>query len=107
MGTSAVYQNVISASCKIGDLKGAWDAIWDKYDSKKPAVQSQLANEFSNCLHMPDETEEQFLNRLKDICARMVNDPGEAMKKTQVIKGISNEFATLAQIEVRRDMSWA
>ena len=37
----------------------------------------------------------------------MVNDPGEAMKKTQVIKGISNEFASFAQIEARRDMSWA
>ena len=71
-------------------------------------MQSQLANEFSNCLHMPDETGEQFLNRLNDICARMVNDPGEAMKKTQhVIKGISNEIATFAQIEARRDMSWA
>ena len=66
MGTSAVYQNVISASCNIDDLKGAWDAIWDKYDSKKPAMQSQLANKFSNCLHMPDETVEQFLNRLND-----------------------------------------
>ena len=86
MGTSAVYQNDISASYKISNLKGAWDAIWDKYDSKKPAMQSQLANEFSNCLHMPDETGEQFLNRLNDICARMVNDPGEAMKKTQEIR---------------------
>ena len=37
----------------------------------------------------------------------MVNDPGEAMKKTQVIKGICNEFAAHAQIEARRDMSWA
>ena len=59
-------------------------------------MQSQLVNKFSNCLHMPDETMEQFLNRLNNSCARMVNDPGEAMKKTQVIKGISNEFATFA-----------
>ena len=43
MGTNAVYQNVISSNCEIGDLKGAWNAIWDKYDSKKPAMQSQLA----------------------------------------------------------------
>ena len=108
MGTSAVYQNVISASCKIGNLKGAWDAIWDKYDSKKPAMQSPLPMNFPmNELHMPDGTVEQFLNRLNDICARMMNDPGKSMKKTQVIKGISNEFATFAQIEARRDMSWA
>ena len=104
MGTNAVYQNVISSNCEIGDLRGAWNAIWDKYDSKKPAMQSQLATEFSNCLHMPDETVEQFINRLNDICARMVNDPGEAMKKTQVIKGICNEFAAFVQIEARRDM---
>ena len=107
MGTNAVYQNVISSNCEIGDLRGAWNAIWDKYDSMKPAMQSQLAQEFSNCLHMPDETVEQFINRLNDICARMVNDPGEAMKKTQVINGICNEFAALVQIETRRDMSWA
>lgn len=97
MGTNAVYQNVISSNCEIGDLRGAWNAIWDKYDSKKPAMQSQLATEFSNCLHMPDETVEMFINRLNDICARVVNDPGEAMKKTQVIKGICNEFAAFAQ----------
>ena len=101
-----MYQNVISSNCEIGDLRGAWNAIWDKYDSKKPAMQSHLATEFFNCLHMPDETVEQFINRLNDICARMVNDLGEAMKKTQVIKGICNEFAAFAQIEARRDMSW-
>ena len=60
--------------------------------------------EFSNCLHMPDETVEQFIYRLNDICARMVNNTGEAMKKTQVIKGICNEFAAFAQIEARRDI---
>ena len=42
----------------------------------------------------------QFINRLNDNC-----DPGEAMKKTQIMKGICNEFAALAQIEARRDMS--
>ena len=71
MGTNAVYQNVISSNCEIGDLRGAWKALGDKYDSKKPAIQSQLATEFSNCLHMPDETVEQFINRLNDICACM------------------------------------
>ena len=66
-------------------------------------MQSHLAN----CLLMPDETVEQLIFRLNDICARMVNDPGEAMMKTQVIKGICNEFAAFAQIVARRDMSWA
>jgi hypothetical protein len=107
MGTNAAYQDVISTSCEIGDLKGAWDAIWDKYDSKKPAVQSQLATEFSNCVHMPHETVEQFINRINNICARMVKDPGDAMKKTQVVKGISNEFLNFCQIESRRDISYS
>ena len=44
---------------------------------------------------------------LNDIRARMVNDLGEAMKKTQVIKGIHNKFAALTQIDSRRDMLWA
>jgi hypothetical protein len=41
MGMNAMYQSVISAppvSCEIGDLFGAWKAIWDKYDSKKHAL---------------------------------------------------------------------
>ena len=97
MGTTAVYQNVISSNCEIGDLRGAWNAIWDKYDSKSRQCRASL----------PDETVEQFINRLNDICGRMANDPGEAMKKTQVIKGICNEFAAFGQIEARRDMSWA
>ena len=64
MGTNTVYRNVISSSCEIGDLKGAWNAIRDKYDSKKPATQSLLAIIFSNCSHMPVETVEQFISRL-------------------------------------------
>ena len=72
-------------------------------------MQSQLATEFSNCLHMPDDTFEQFSNRLNDICARMVNNPGEARKKKPVIKEI---FATNLQIlpRLRQDgihTSWA
>ena len=45
---------------------------------------------------MPDEIVKQLINRLNDF---MVNDLGDAMKKTQVIKGICNEFAVFAQIE--------
>ena len=65
----------------------------EKYDSEKPAMQSQLATKFSNCLQMPDNTVELSINRLNDICARMVNNPREVMKKTQVVKGVFNEFA--------------
>jgi hypothetical protein len=43
---NAMYQSVISTTCEIGDLFGTWTAIWDKHDSKKPAMQSQLATEF-------------------------------------------------------------
>jgi hypothetical protein len=49
MGMNAMYQSVISTTGEIGDLFGAWKAIWDKHDSKKPAMQSQLATEFANC----------------------------------------------------------
>jgi hypothetical protein len=30
MGVNAMYQSVISTTCEIGDLFGAWKAIWDK-----------------------------------------------------------------------------
>ena len=40
MGANAVYQNVISPNCKIGDLRGAWNSIWEKYDCKKPTMQN-------------------------------------------------------------------
>jgi hypothetical protein len=49
MGTNAMYQSVISTICEIGDLFSAWKAIWDKYDSKKHAMQSQLATGNRNC----------------------------------------------------------
>ena len=58
MGTNAVHQSDISSNCKIGDLREAWNAIWEKYDSKK---------------HMPDDTVEQFINRLNDIRTCMVH----------------------------------
>ena len=45
---------------------------------------------------MPDETVEQLINRLNDICAPVVKDPGEAMKKTQVIKDICNEIGAFS-----------
>ena len=97
-----MYENVISSNRAIGDLRGAWNAIWEKYDSKKPATQSQLATKFSNCFHMPNEIVEQFINRLNDICACMVTDPGEAKKRLK-----SSRATNLLHIEGRRDMSWA
>jgi hypothetical protein len=78
---NAMYQSVISTTCEIGDLFGAWKAIWDKYDSKKPAMQSQLAAEFANCFQMPDEPMETFLNKINAICAGMNTDPGDDMKR--------------------------
>ena len=54
-------------------------------------MQSQHATGFSDCLHMPDETVEQFINWIN--VAGIVNDFGEEIKKTQAIKGICNEFA--------------
>jgi hypothetical protein len=76
---NAMYQSVISTTCEIGDLFGAWKAIWDKYDSKKPVMQSQLATEFANCFKMPDEPMETFLNKkINEICARMVTDLGDS-----------------------------
>ena len=50
--TNAMYQNVISFKCEIGNLRKEWNAIREKYDSKNPAMQSQITTEFSNCLHM-------------------------------------------------------
>ena len=54
----------------------------DIYNYKKPAMQSQLATEFSHSLHMLDETVEQVIHRLYDICTRMGNDPRGALIKT-------------------------
>jgi hypothetical protein len=107
MGMNAMYQSVISTTCEIGDLFGAWKAIWDKYDSKKPAMQSQLATEFANCFQMPDEPMETFLNKINEICARMVTDPGDDMKKAQVVKGVIDDFYSFAAQETRKVSSWS
>jgi hypothetical protein len=77
--------------------QSAWKAIGDKYDSKKPAMQSQLATEFANCFQMLDEPMmETFLNTINDICARMVTDPGDDMKKAQVGIGVIDDFYSFA-----------
>ena len=62
-------------------------------------MQNRLATEFSDCSNLPDDTVEQLINRLKDICATTVNNPGEAIKRL-------NSSWVFAQTEARRDMSW-
>jgi hypothetical protein len=37
----------------------------------------QLATEIVNCFQMPDEPMETFLNKINEICARIVTDPGD------------------------------
>jgi hypothetical protein len=44
---------------------------------------------------MPDEPMETFLNKINEICARMVTDPGDDMKKDQVVKGVIDDFIHL------------
>jgi hypothetical protein len=102
MGMNAMYQSVISTTSEIGDLFGAWNAIWDKYYSKKLAMQSQLATEFANCFQMPDEPMETFLNKINEICARMFTDPGDDMKKAQVVKGVIDDFIHLQHKKPKR-----
>jgi hypothetical protein len=79
----------------------------DKYDSKKPAMQSQLATEFANCFQMSDEPMETFLNKINEICARMVTDPVKDMKKAQVVKGVIDDFYSFAAQETRKVSSWS
>ena len=45
-----------------------------------------------------------LINRL---CARTVNDPGDAMKKTPVIQRICNNFAAFSQFEAGSYNLWA
>ena len=66
---------------------------------------NRLVTKFCNCLRMPNETW-KCIYPLKDICACMINDPGEAMERTQVIKGIFNELATFARLKPNK-MLWA
>jgi hypothetical protein len=35
---------------------------------------------------------ETFLNKINEICARMVTDPGDDMKKAQVVKGVIDDI---------------
>ena len=51
----------------------------------------QLATEIANCFQMPDEPMETFLNKINEICARMVTDPGEDMILIKGEKGKEEE----------------
>jgi hypothetical protein len=51
---------------------------------------------------MPDAPMETFLNKINEICARMNTNPGDDMKKAQVIKGVINNFYSFAAQETER-----
>jgi hypothetical protein len=68
-------------------MLGAWKAIWDK-----TVMQSQLVTEFANCFQMPDKPMKTFLNKINEICARMVTDHGDDMKRAQVVKGVIDDL---------------
>jgi hypothetical protein len=55
---------------------------------------------------MPDEPMETFLNKINEICARMVTDPGDDMKKAQLVEGIIDDFNSFAAQETRKVSSW-
>ena len=99
LGINTLYQNVISSNCEIRNLREAWHAIRGTYDSKKPAVSSQYAIKYSNCLHMPDKTVEQFIYGLNDMCARMVNDHGEAMKRFMSSRIFATNLVHLSRLK--------
>jgi hypothetical protein len=73
---------------------GAWKTIWDKYDSKQPAMQSQLATEFANCYQMPDEPMETFLNKIIEIWLKWS-------------KRVLDEFYSFSAQETRKVASWS
>ena len=76
--------NVLRLVCTMARGIHSFVALREKYDSKKPAMQSQLA-EFSNCLHMPVETVEQYINRLSDISACMANDDEDSSNQGYIL----------------------
>jgi hypothetical protein len=47
------------------------------------------------------------LNKINEICARMVTDPGDDMKKAQVVKGVIDDFYSFAAQETRKVSSWS
>jgi hypothetical protein len=51
---------------------------------------------------MPDEPMETFLNKNNEIGARMVTDPGEDMKRAQVVKGVIDNFYSFSAQETRK-----
>jgi hypothetical protein len=85
MGMNAMYQNVISAPVRLKIClmlgKRLNQNLGQVWFSEKPAMQSQRATEFANCFQMPDEPIEKFLNKINEICARMVTGPGDDMNK--------------------------
>jgi hypothetical protein len=56
---------------------------------------------------MPDEPMETFLNKINEICAGMVTDPGDDIKKAQVVKGVIDDYFSFAAEETREVSSWS
>jgi hypothetical protein len=50
---------------------------------------------------------ESFWDKINDICARVVTDPGDDMKKVQVVKGVIDDFYSFAAQETRKVSSWS
>ena len=49
---------------------------------------------------------EAFLTRIDNICNKMVDAPGDALKKTQVVKGIDEPYYLFANAESLKESSW-
>jgi hypothetical protein len=47
------------------------------------------------------------LNKISEICAHMVTDPGDDMKKAQVVKGVIDDFYSFVVQETRKVSSWS
>ena len=99
-----MYENVLVPTVRLEIREENGTQLGRSMILKSRQCRANLQQNF-NCLHMLDETVEQFINRLNDICATIVNDPGEAIKKTQVIRGIETNLLHLPRL--KQDMSWA
>jgi Txe/YoeB family toxin of Txe-Axe toxin-antitoxin module len=53
----------------------------------------------ANCFQMT------FLTKINEICARVVTDPFDDMKKAQAVKGVIDDFYSFAAQETRKKVS--
>jgi hypothetical protein len=105
MGNSMSNISMFANDAPFGDLRAAWNCIWNLHDSKKPATQSVLNSDFSAL--MQDTDVFAFLNQINEICSRMTEPPSDGMKKAQVVKGIEESLLEFAHNEsLKPDVSW-